>query len=114
MTNISYHNKIVMEVNNADNMLMVYLNPDPYKASTQIYGTDNFGGPQLDDHIDITPTAAKFGNTCTLCAVGSNFEGGGSFKIKFLVDGNTTPAYTINENLPTWTSKQWAIQLKRV
>jgi hypothetical protein len=114
MTTITYHKKIVMEVNNADNMLMVYLNPDPYKASTQIYGSNNFGNPQLDDHIDITPNASQLGTICTLCAIGSNFEGGGAFKIKFLVDGSTSPVYTINENLAVWTSKQWTAQLKHV
>lgn len=113
MTNITYKNKIVMEVNSADNMLMVYLNPDPYNASIQIYGSHNFGAPTLDDHIDITPNASKLGRTCTLCAIGSNFEGGGAFKIKFLVDGNTIPVYTINENLALWTSKQWTIQLNK-
>jgi hypothetical protein len=114
MNTINYKNKIVMEVNNADNMLTVYLNPDRYKASAQIYATDNYGAPQLDDHIDLTPNAAKFGNSCILCAVGSNFEGGGAFKIKFFADGSSTPAFTIQETLPIWTSKQWTVTLKHI
>ncbi len=111
MATVTYSDSLVLKVQNADNLLRVGLNPDRYEPGAEIYITDNFGAPTLDDSIDAKAMAVKINNgNCTLSAVGANFEGGGHFKFQLVADGNV--AWQVDESLPVWTAKMWRVELR--
>lgn len=111
MEEVTYSNSLVLKVQYADNLLRVDLSPDRYKAGAEIYMTDNWGAPTLDDSIDVKAMASKM-NPCVFCAVGANFESGGHFKFQLIADGKKV--LDVDENLPTWSTKMWTRELKRV
>jgi hypothetical protein len=106
MQTITYSQSLVLKILHADNSLKVSLNPDRVKKGADIYYTDNFGGLNLNDSIDVKVVAQVIGKKCVFTAIGANFGSSGNFHFKLIADNN--PVLEINENLAAYSAKMWS------
>ncbi len=115
MQTIKFSNALKLEVTSADNQLTVFLDADVPGGALVYKAYDHYASgfaPSFTDTIDLTNAARQMlekHGSLKLTAVGSNYAGGG--QMTFNVTGDS--AFSVNENLPTYTSKQWAVTIEK-
>ncbi len=108
---ITYSSTITMEITAADNRLTILLNPDGNSDTFTIYTFDANFDVNPGATIDLTHCLNAAGGTGKLVFIGSNFGGPGKFNINIKTDGNS--AFTIDEGLAPWESKQWNVDISK-
>lgn len=106
-------NDVTITVNNADNALTIYLNPDQSNVNgfVKVYETLNFGGPSINATISLQGFLDAFNasnssanpKTVELVIVMSNFAGPGNFN--YTISGSNISLGNQQVNLTSWTSQ---------
>ncbi|MDW3190995.1 MAG: hypothetical protein R8G66_01485 [Cytophagales bacterium] len=115
MQTIKFSDALTLEVTSADNQLTVFLDADVPGGALVYKAYDHYASgfaPSFTDKIDLTDAANQMlvaESSLKLTLVGSNYAGGG--QLSFKVSGDSE--FTVNENLATDTSKQWAVEIQK-
>lgn len=118
MNTINFNSTVTLTVTANDNELSCQLNPDsPLNKTVDVYRQQqrNMGaaaqtvaelGPYLVDMLNS-------GESTVFAAVASNYSGGGTINFQIKTDtGDVWPQGTL-QPLPTYTSQQWAVAIRR-
>lgn len=108
---------LTLSVTTVDNSLRIFLTTDSQGQGLQEvfnFDTGGVGSPSPKATVDVTDVLtglkSKGITSIYLIAIGSNYTGGGRIIWKATSSGKNVA--DVNVNLPTFTSQQWAYQLK--
>lgn len=116
MDTLTYNNKVTLTVNANDNELTCILNPDGpnAKTATVYHQYQNYMGQSATTVADLTPYLNDIlsgGGSTVLSAIASNYSGGGT--MSFTVTTDTGGSWSPASALGTYTSQQWAVNIKK-